>query len=207
MKKKRIIICVVLILSGSVLLNSCIKENNGQTIALIGTEYYIDDILSVIPDSLQGKFSTMFEGYHEGTIPDKLEGSYVVHPNMLISTNLQIPTPRLDPDITMRFSKQNNGTMMIELYEEASLQATEPAFVMGNNKDLTVYFIEEKSLGQSTHAKRGVVMAGKLTDQGLAQLRMAFVILESEGEYAPLPGTYYYYEDGNRLAEPCDWPW
>lgn len=207
MKKHRIIVGVLLLLAGGIALNSCIKENSGQTIALIGTEYYIDDILSVIPDTLQEKFNTAFGEIPEGFIPEKIEGSYVVHPNMLVGTNLNIPTPRVDPDITMRFSKQNNGTMVMDLFEEASLQTTTPVYVMGDDKDFTVYFVEDKSLGQNIQARRGVVICGRLTDYGLANLRMAFVILEAGSGSALIPGTYYYYEDGNGLAERCDWPW
>ena len=206
MKRHRITFGLLLLLAGSVLLGSCIKENKGETIALIGTEYYIDDIISVIPDTLQGKFNTLFGGYHQGAVPDKLEGSYVVNPNLLKSTNLQIPTPRLDPDVNLRFSWQNNGTMVVELYQESTVQITNPVFVMGSDKEFTVYFVEEKSIETGAWMKRGVVISGRLTDSGLANFRMAFVILESEGELAPAPGSYYYYEDGDAMARNCDWP-
>ena len=52
MKIKQIILSLGLLVVGSMMLSSCTK-NDDNTIALIGTEYYIDDILSVIPDSLQ----------------------------------------------------------------------------------------------------------------------------------------------------------
>ena len=205
MKKHRITLGLLLMLVGCVLLGSCIKGNEGQTVALIGTEYYIDDILAVIPDSLQGKFNTLFDGYHEGAIPAKLEGSYLVSPNLMTANNQGVPN-RPDPDVNLRFSKQNNGTMVMELYQDATLQTTDPVFVMGSGGDFTIYFVEDKSIGSSVHVKRGVVMSGKLTESGLADFRMVFVILESEGALASAPGTYYYYEDGDRLAQKCDWP-
>ena len=194
------------LLLSSLLLSSCIKENEGKTVALIGTEYYIEDILTVIPDSLQAEFKTMFNGYPEGSIPDKIEGTYQVAPNLLKQTNLEIPTPRIDPDVYLRFSKQNNGTMTMELLQETLVQTTAPVFVMGNNKEFTVWFIEDKDVDDQNRMKRGVVMCGRWTDNGLANFRMAFVILESEGAKVPAPGSYYYYEDGNGLAQNCDWP-
>ena len=115
----------LLLLTSGIMMSSCIKENNGKTIALVGTEYYIDDILSVIPDSLQGRFDTIFGGITEGVIPDGLGDScsFVVNPNMLVNTNLDIPTPRRDSAVYMRFSNQHNGIMAMDLYEE-SLEMT-----------------------------------------------------------------------------------
>ena len=50
-------------------------------------------------------------------------------------------------------------------------------------------------------------MCGTWTENGLTDFRMVFVILEAEGDLAPVPGTYYFYKDGDGLAEKCDWPW
>ncbi len=71
---KRIILGLWLLMFGSLLLSSCTK-NDDNTIALIGTEYYIDDILSVIPDSLQTRFCAAFGNIPEGPVPPKIEGS------------------------------------------------------------------------------------------------------------------------------------
>ena len=210
MNRKGILFGFLFMAASGIMLSSCIKENNGETIALIGTEYYIDDILSVIPDSLQDKFETFFEGFPEGAIPDSLGDScaFVVSPNMLLGTNhWDLSSPIVHPDVYMRFSKQHNGIMAMELYEESTLKKTDTVFVMGSGNAFTVYFIEDKDLDLDIHAKRGVIMCGRLTENGVADFRMVSVVLESEGEQAPVPGTYFYYEDGNGLAEKCDWPW
>lgn len=208
MKRKGIIFGFLLMMTSSIILSSCIKENNGETIALIGDEYYIRDILKVIPDSLQNKFEALLD-MPQGAVPDSLGDScsYVVSPNMLVSTNLwNMSSPIAQPDVYMRFSKQHNGIVVMEL-AETTMQKTDTAYVMGNNNDFTVYYIEEKTLDLGITVKRGVIMCGKLTSNGLSDFRMVFVVLEAEGEQAPRPGSYYYYEDRDGLAERCEWPW
>ena len=66
---------------------SCTK-NDDNTIALIGTEDYIDDILSLIPDSLQTRFLAEFGSIPEGFTPPKIEGSYVMDPKLRVSSNV-----------------------------------------------------------------------------------------------------------------------
>ena len=70
MKKNRIILGLWLLLAGGIAMTSCTK-NDTSTIVLIGTEYYIDDILSVIPDTLQSKFFAAFGSIPEGPVPPK----------------------------------------------------------------------------------------------------------------------------------------
>lgn len=214
MKRKGVIYGFLILVISGIMLSSCIKENNGKTIALIGEEYYIKDIHSVIPDSLQATFEAMFQGIPSGAIPVDIvvpdsieEDAYVVHTNMLVKTNLwNVSSPIPYPDVYMRFSKQHNGIVVVE-FAESTEQRTDTAFIMGNNNDFTVYFAENKDISTDIHVKRGVVMCGTKTSVGLSGFRMAIVVLESEGDQAPTPGTYYYYKDGDGLAERCVWPW
>ena len=66
---------------------SCTK-NDENTIVLIGEERYIDDILTVIPDTLKPTFDAIFGNIPEGPVPPKIEGSYVVDPKQRVSTNV-----------------------------------------------------------------------------------------------------------------------
>ena len=207
MKRKRIIFGFLLLMTSGIILSSCIKENHGETIALIGDEYYIKDIFKVIPDSLQNKFEALLD-FPQGAVPDSLGDpcSYVVSPNILVSTNLwNMSSPIAQPDVYMRFSKQHNGMVVMEL-AETTMQKTDTVYVMGNGNAFTVYYVEEKSLDLGISVKRGVIMCGKITSNGLSDFRMIFVVLEAEGEQAPRPGSYYYYEDRDGLAEKCEWP-
>lgn len=195
---------------------SCTK-NDDSTIILIGEERYIDDILTVIPDTLKPAFDAAFGSIPTGPVPPKIEGSYVVDPKQRVSTNVDNwPLTVIEPNVYLRFSGQHNGVTTLDL-NEATEQHTDTVFVMGHHKDFTVYFIENKAYdvpfnGQSFHVnvKRGVIMKGTVTSNGLSNFKIASIIMEanddSQGvltQYAP--GSYFLYKDGNGLAENFDW--
>ncbi len=195
---------------------SCTK-NDENTIVLIGEERYIDDILTVIPDTLKPMFDAVFGVIPEGPVPPKIEGSYVVDPKQRVSSNVSNwPLSVIEPNVYLRFSEQHNGVVNMDL-NEATEQMTDTVFVMGHNNDFTVYFIENKSYDvpfntQSFHVrvKRGVIMKGTVSDRGFADFSIASIIMEAEdnsggllGQYAP--GSFFLYRDGNGLAEYLDW--
>lgn len=195
---------------------SCTK-NDENTIVLIGEERYIDDILTVIPDTLKPMFDVVFGSIPQGPVPPKIEGSYVVDPKQRITSNVSTwPLTVIEPNLYLRFSEQHNGVVAMDL-NEATEQLTDTVFVTGHNKDFTVYFIEDKAYdvpfnGQSFHVKvkRGVIMKGTMNDYGMANFSIASIIMEAEddsggllGQYAP--GSFFVYRDGNGLAEYLDW--
>lgn len=213
MLKKGIIISLGLLLVGSMMLSSCTK-NDDNTIALIGTEYYIDDILSVVNDSA---FLADFGSYPQGYIPPKIEGSYVMGPKQRVYSNVPgWPLSIVEPNVYLRFSKQHNGIAVMDL-NESTEQVTDTVFVMGGNDDFTVYFVEAKaydiaydSTTYHVKMKRGVIMKGKVTETGLANFRMASVIMEAEddsnGAMSQYPvGSYFIYKDGDNLAANFEW--
>ena len=194
---------------GGLALSSCTK-NDDNTIALIGTEYYIDDILSVIPDSLQAKFKNAFGDIPEGAIPDSIDGSYVVDSNVMVNNNQYIPTPSGNPKAYIRFSRQHNGIVVMDLYDGDG-QTTDTVFVMGKEGRFTAYCIEDKVVEELNFMmKRGVVIRGKVSDEGLSDFRMAFIVMDVEGEgqgQAAAPGSYYIFKDNDGVAKRCEWPW
>ena len=195
---------------------SCTK-NDDTTIVLIGEERYIDDILTVIPDSLKPVFDGVFGNIPEGPVPPKIEGSYVVDPKQRVSTNVATwPLTVIEPNVYLKFSEQHNGVVTMDL-NESTEQMTDTVFVMGRNNDFTVYFIENKSYdvpfnAQSFHVrvKRGVIMKGTASSDGLSNFKIASIIMEAEddshgilGQYPP--GSFFVYRDGNGLAENFEW--
>ena len=195
---------------------SCTK-NDETTIVLIGEELYIDDILTVIPDTLKPAFDAVFGTIPEGPVPPKIEGSYVVDPKQRVSTNVDIwPLTVVEPNVYLKFSEQHNGVVTMDL-NEATEQMTDTVFVMGHNNDFTIYFVEDKSYDvpfgeQSFHVrvKRGIIMKGTVASNGLSDFKIASIIMEAEddshgviGQYAP--GSFFVYRDGNGLAENFEW--
>ena len=212
MKRKRFVLGLWLLVVGGMVLSSCMK-NEGKTIALIGTEYYIDDILTVIPETLQAEFKAAFGDIPEGPIPENIEGSYVMSPKQRVHSNANNwYATVVEPNVYLAFADQNNGIMTMDLTEETEF-VTDTVFIMGNGNAFTVYFIEDKTydfpFNNNTYhvkMKRGVIMKGKVKDEGLADFQYASIILEatddSQGvleQYAP--GTYFIYKDGDGLAK------
>ena len=210
------ILSLLALMMGGFLLTSCTK-NDENTIVVIGTEYYIDDILTVIPDSLQTQFRAAFGEIPQGAVPPKIEGSYVVDPKARVGSNVaDWPLQVTEPNTYLRFEKQHNGIAVMDL-AEATEQATDTVFVMGNGNKFTVYFIEDKSYqlpvnGQTFQVwmKRGIVMRGQMTNEGIADFRLASIIMRAEdnsngmlSQYAP--GSYFIYKDGDGKAENFEW--
>ena len=204
------ILVLGLLMAGGLALTSCTK-NDDNTIALIGTEYYIDDILSVIPSSVQTQFFAEFDSIPKGSIPPKIEGSYVVSPKQCVW-----PVNNVENNMWLRFSKQHNGIVTMSLNEVFDT-VTDTVFVCGNSNAFAVYFIEDIHYeipfnGQTYHArmKRGIVMKGTVTVDGFSDFRYATIIMESEndsnGQIEPNGiGDYFIYKDGDGIARKEDW--
>ena len=199
-----------LLLAGGLALNSCTK-NDDNTIVLIGTEYYIDDILTVIPDSLQTQFMNAFGSIPEGPVPPKIEGSYVVARKERVGSNLpDWPLTVVENNMWLRFSGQHNGIVKMEM-NEVSETVTDTVFVCGHDNAFAVYYIENTSLDLDTcylKVKRGIVMKGLVTEEGLSNFRYANIIMDVETDSPAAfqtPGTYYIYKDGDGLAANEEW--
>ena len=216
MKMNRIILSLWLLLAGGVALTSCTK-NDATTISLIGTEYYIDDILSVIPDSLEARFLSDFGSIPDGPVPPKIEGSYMMNPKQRVSSNVaEWPLQAVEPNVYLRFSKQHNGIVTMDL-NEATETKTDTVFVCGNSNAFAVYFIENKAYdvqvdNHTYHVrmKRGIIMKGAVSDRGLSNFRYATIIMETEDDSGGLigqyeNGSYFIYKDGDGTAENQEW--
>lgn len=216
MKTNRIILSLWLLVAGGMALTSCTK-NDTTTISLIGTEYYVDDILSVIPDSLETKFLSDFGSIPDGPVPPKIEGSYMMNPKQRVGSNVQEwPLQAVEPNVYLRFSKQHNGIVTMDL-NEATETMTDTVFVCGNGSAFTVYFIENKAYevqvdNHTYHVqmKRGIVMKGAVSDRGLSNFRYATIIMETEDDSGGLigqyeNGSYFIYKDGDGTAENQEW--
>lgn len=209
--KKRIFwfSCIVL----AVVFASCTK-NDETTIVPVGGESYIEEILQVIPDSTKQAFDLVLGTFPQGAIPPKIEGAFVVSPKQRVASSIENwPLNPADPevDVNMDFYDQHNGVVTVKL-TEVQEQVTDTAFVMGTGNDFTLYFIENKGYEvEATNAtyhvsmKRGVVMKGRVTDEGIRDLYMAVVILAVEDDSNGVlpeyePGTYFIYKDGDGMA-------
>ena len=86
-----------------------------------------------------------------------------------------------------------------------------------HGSNFVVYFIEDKNyeleLDNHTYqarTKRGVVMKGKVTDNGFSDFRFATIIMEAEDNTGGLMeqyprGSYFIYKDGDGTVERQEW--
>lgn len=187
-------------------------KNDETTIIPVGIESYVNDILSVIPDSTMAHFNATFGAISEGYVPTNIEGLYAINPKQRVASNVaDWPLAIFEPDATIQFFSQHNGVVGMELYE-ASGQVTDTMYVIGNGADFTAYVIENKSYdmdyaNSSYHVnmKRGIVIKGRMTAEGIRNLYLAIVIMEvdddSDGSVPQFePCSYFIYKDGDGLA-------
>ncbi len=220
MKGQRIIYGLWLLMACGGLLCSCSKENNGKTIALIGQEEYIDDIEKLFSD-FKPAFDAVKEKMrisHEGPIPPKIEGGFVMDNTLLVDSNVgYISNDVTMPEVYLRFKRQHNGLVTLDMKESVFQQSTDTVFVMGDDEGFTVYFKEKREYeqpvgGMTYHAtlERGVIMCGSVTPDGLEDFHFASIVMKMEDDSNGLlvqypPGTYLIYKDGDGMANKCTW--
>lgn len=199
------------------LVANCTK-NDVTTIIPVGTESYVQDILSVIPDSAMVQFNAAFGAVPEGYIPPKIEGRFVIGPKQRVASNVigwPLVMPEPEPNATLWFFDQHNGVAGME-FSEALEQQTDTVYVMGSGNDFTAYVIESKSYdmaySENTYhvdLKRGIVVKGSMTAEGIRNLYFAVVIMEVNDDSDGLipqyePGSYFIYKDGDGIASRLD---
>ena len=214
MKAIRILFGFGLLVTFGILSCSCTKvSSNGETIVPIGKEYFnVEELFSEVKPTFDEVREIMGIG-DEDLIPPKVVGEYVVNPTVLVASSEEnMPTDM--SDVHLSFDCQHNSIATIKFTESSITQVTDPVYIVGNSNSFTAYFIENTEYltppynGQVFHVKRrrGIIMCGSATPEGLSNFRYASIIIEmkddSQGvlpQYAS--GTYMIYKDGNGLAE------
>lgn len=231
MKLKRIVFCFGLLVTFGILLGSCTKESsNGQTIVPIGEEYFdVEELFSevkpsfetvrekmgicyIIQDTIPPYFRDSIPEKYKDSIPPKIEGKYVMNSPVLVASSIENMSTDMS-EAQLSFDCQHNGILHIEFTESSIQQKTDSVYLIGNKNGFTAYFIENTEYdappyqGQVFHVKRkrGIIMCGSVTPEGLSDFYFASIIIEmkddSQGilpQYAP--GTYVIYKEGDGLA-------
>lgn len=184
---------------------SCTK-NDKDTIVLLGTESYIDDILDVIPDSLRIVFDTHFGQIPRGYVPPNVEGDFVIAPKQrCISNAANWPLSVTEPNTSLSFTNQHNSVVELNL-AEATETFTDTVFVVGHDNLFTVYYQESKSMTLNTQEiimKRGILIKGEMCGEGIKDLCFANIIMDVQGDTenaAARPGQFFIYKDGDGIA-------
>lgn len=236
MKGIRIISGFWLLVAFGIILGSCTKESsNYETIVPIGEEYFdVEELFSDVKssfDTVREKMGICYKirdtippysirdsipTIYKDSIPPKIEGKYVMNSPVLVASNIENMATDMS-EVQLSFDRQHNSILRIEFTESSITQVTEPVYLIGNNDGFMAYFIENTEYaappyqGQVFHVKRkrGIIMCGSVTPEGLFDFCFASIIIEmkddSQGklpQYAP--GTYVIYKEEDRLADKCN---
>ena len=206
---------LILMAVAAVIMVGC-TNNDDTTIVLLGEEEYFNEIINVIPSNLMNEFDSRF-GVQKGNLPPNVEGGYVMSPKKRVYSTLsktEWPLDIQEPNVYLKFESQNNRIAKFKHYEEF-VTSVDTIYVMGKDDRFTAYFIEDKLFDYGIYEvkmKRGIIYSGRVTEDGIAFLKYANVIMDvqddSNGLIATYPvGTFFIYEDGsyNGLAKREEW--
>lgn len=195
----------VLLLSLTLLFFACTK-NDTSTLILLGTEYYVEDLLNTIPDTLRDTFEQRFGEIPQGYVPPKIEGNFVVAPKERCYSNVtNWPLSVVEPNMSLHFTNQHNRVVEINLIEALDM-FTDTVYITGHDNFFAVYYKEYKSIvidGDEAIIERGVIIKGEMSDEGIKNLYFANIIMNAYGNVSDdlvEPGQFFIYRDGDSLA-------
>lgn len=184
---------------------ACTK-NDSTTLILLGTEYYVEDILNAVPDTLREAFEQHFGEVPQGYVPPKIEGNYVIAPKQrCFSNHLDWPLSVVEPNMWLQFTNQHNRVVEINLAEALDM-FTDTVYITGYDNMFTVYYQEYKTVvleENEATMKRGVIIKGEMCDDGMKNLYFANIIMDVIGDVSNeliSPGQFFIYRDGDGLA-------
>ena len=202
MKRNGTIFGIWLLVAFGIMLGSCTKvSSNGETIVPIGEEYFdVEELFLDVKPSFDEVKRIMGIG-DEDLIPPKLDSIYNVNRLRLVGSNYE-EAPDFISDIEIRFDCQHNSIVNIEFSESSISQKTDSVYVIGNRDAFAIYFVDERSylvMNYHVRLKRGIIMCGSVTQEGLSNFRIAYIFInwedDSHGFLHPYnPGTYMVYE-------------
>lgn len=188
---------------------ACTK-NDDTTLILLGTEAYVEDILNAIPDSLRDTFEQRFGEIPQGYVPPKIEGDFIVAPKQRCYSNVvSWPLDVVEPNMYLHLSDQHNSVVIFTL-AEATNTFTDTVYVIGHDNKFTVYYQETKEMTMNNDnvvLKRGIIIKGEMSDEGMQNLYFANIIMDVIGDTdVPLVerGQFFIYKDGDGIARKED---
>lgn len=205
MKISKLIIPIVALF----LFSNCTKNDN-TTVVLLGEESYVEDMLSVIPDTLLDVFDTHFGGIYNGLIPPNIEGDFLMTQKQRVFSNITEgwPLDVIEPDVTLSIYNQENRIATLNI-TEGTETVTDTVYITGVDNHFAVYYTEDKVLsylGYETIIKRNVIFKGEISEYGIRNLFMASIIADvidnSNGAlFQYNVGDFFIYKDADGFSK------
>lgn len=165
---------------------------------------------NVVPEDIRPKI-TRYITIHEGSHPPYIVGTYIMSPNLLVySSDGQFDVGDKFGDDTFTLSNQNNYGIIREFHRSqgGTTSFAQNVEICGSGNDFTLYFIEEGNSDQNndgrdeTYVKQSVIISGTITNNGIKNIRRAFILLDKRDPYDKIMDVneFRVFRDGDELA-------
>ena len=187
----------------------------GTAVATLGLRLAMSDNIrsnNVIPNELRAKMAPYMPIY-DGNTPPNIEGEYLLSPDELVfDSSNQYEIGHIFADVYMKFSNQNMENNTLD-YDETTSDSdgysegtSKGAYISGAGNNFTVFFNMILTRHESDYdvtTNELIVISGTKDEQGIHDLRFAFVMIDKTDDPKPkiVPvGTYRVCKDGDGLS-------
>ena len=190
---------LLLLLSASFLFASCLKDGD-ETICLVVPNGALP--ADLVDADLLAEIAGLMPVY-DGANPPVVDGEYLVSPVELLHASDGYSNNFYD--MTFSFDNQNGRGLL--RYGETQGTATgsgSEAHIIGSGDGFTIFSQMEQTNPEGGYSCRMVVvLSGKKTEQGIADLHYAFVMCDREGETSALVdnNVFRIFRDGDGYSE------
>ncbi|MCQ2276800.1 MAG: hypothetical protein MJZ87_07660 [Bacteroidales bacterium] len=192
----------------SITLAGCLKEGS-ETIALPFGR--VPD--TVIPDEIRDQLEQHLPIY-EGITPPNISGKYLVQPDQLVySSDGQFSVGHVFAPLYLSFENQTASGMATYTERNGSSTAeSSEVYVVGTGNNFTAYFMTHSTTYDDDGNIEATcimsnILSGTITNNGISNYRLAFVMLEKNDPHNTLMDVneYRVFEDGDGLAVKYNW--
>jgi hypothetical protein len=157
-------------------------DDNNQDEGFDGS---IEDIRDFYNDDLVDALEDLGFNLNTGNNPPNIEGVYFLSPLLLEASSVTGDIVGMPfNDYTITFSNQNNSALTIDYFGDQGNQIDQGSgsFISGDDDNFTVLLITTSTdESNNTTADSAISISGVLTDGGIENIQMAFMMLDNKG--------------------------
>ena len=166
-------------------------------------------ITQQIPQQYLEKMSAHMPIY-AGNTPPTIEGTFTIHPNVLVYASDNYKSSSGFGDQLMNFSDQNKvkNTLNYQYKQGSSVSEKTEMVVLGKDNKFTIFaIINSASASLNATSKMAEIVSGTMTEDGIKDIYNAMLMLDKNDPNHRLMdvGTYRIFKDEDGLATPSVW--
>ena len=163
----------------------------------------------LIPQQYLEKMSAHMPIY-AGNTPPTIEGTFTIHPNVLVYASDNYKSSSGFGDQLMNFSDQNKvkNTLNYQYKQGSSVSEKTEMVVLGKDNKFTIFaIINSASASLNATSKMAEIVSGTMTEDGIKDIYNAMLMLDKNDPNHRLMdvGTYRIFKDEDGLATPSVW--